>query len=255
MRFKAFMSAMVAVLGLFALHAVAQTVWVGRFQAPADQLPEPWRLVTINKLKPTAYRVLSWDGVQAIEARAEASMALLAREVQVDLSQTPVLCWRWRVENLVNQADMLKKSGDDYPARVYVAFSLPPSNMSFAVRAKLKIARSLYGDLVPDGALNYVWDNKSPVGTMHPNVYTDRTHMKVQRSGAAQLGTWVNERVNVLDDAPRVFGLNAETPGLRLSLLAVASDTDNTAESARAGFADLHFVPATAACEFTPLKP
>jgi hypothetical protein len=34
--------------------------------------------------------------------------------------------------------------------------------------------------------------------------------------------------------------------------LAVASDTDNTGETARAGFADLHFVGAEEPCEFKP---
>lgn len=242
--------------------ANAQTVWVGRFQVPSAQpsssapvqLPAPWRVVPISKLKPTAYRSLLWDGVPAIQARADSSMALLAREVQVDLAQTPVLCWRWRVENLISQADMFKKSGDDYPARVYVAFSLPASSMSLAVRAKLKLARAIYGDLVPDGAINYVWDKDNPVGTLQPNAYTDRTHMKVQRSGGLQLGQWVMERVNVWEDAQRAFG-PLSTQDLRLNVLAVASDTDNTGETAVAGFADLHFVPAQAACEFTSLQP
>lgn len=235
-------------------HASAQVLWAGRFQSPAGQLPKPWRVVPINKLKPTAYQAVVWEGVNAVEARAEASMALLAREMKVDLSQTPVLCWRWRVERLVQQADMFKKSGDDYPARVYVAFDLPSTSMSLATRAKLKIARAIYSDLVPDGAINYVWDKDNPVGTLHPNAYTDRAHMKVQRSGAAQLGQWVNERVNVWDDAQRVFGpINLQD--VRLTLLAVAADTDNTGESVRSGFADLHFVSTDSPCDFPPLLP
>jgi crotonobetainyl-CoA:carnitine CoA-transferase CaiB-like acyl-CoA transferase len=60
----------------------------------------------------------------------------------------------------------------------------------------------------------------------------------VQRSGDGQAGRWVVERVDVLADAIRAFG--SERPTARL--LAVASDTDNTGERARAGFADLHFV-------------
>lgn len=37
---------------------------------------------------------------------------------------------------------------------------------------------------------------------------------------------------------------------MKASLLAVASDTDNTKEQARAGFADLHFVGADVSCSF-----
>lgn len=231
-------------------HASAQAVWAGRFEAPAGHVPKPWEVVPINKIKPTAYQAVVWDGVHAVEARAEASMALLAREIQVDLSRTPVLCWRWRAENLIEQADMFQKSGDDYPARVYVAFSISPQRLSMMTRAQLKLARTIYGGLVPDAAINYVWDNRQPVGMMQPNVYTDRTHMKVLRSGPSMLGRWVNERVDVLADVQRAFG-PLEVQDLRLNLLAVASDADNTAQRARAGFAELHFVGATSPCEFS----
>jgi hypothetical protein len=50
----------------------------------------------------------------------------------------------------------------------------------------------------------------------------------------------------VLADAQRAFG----EIDLSASLLAVATDTDNTGEKARAGFADLHFVGANEACAF-----
>lgn len=237
-------------------QTMAQMQWAGFTDQPNGQLvagavPAPWRVVTIKQLKPTEYQAMRWDGVNAVQAQADASMALLAREIQVDLSRTPVLCWRWRVENLIEQADMFQKSGDDYPARVYVAFSISPQRLSLVTRAQLKLARAIYGGLVPDAAINYVWDNRHPVGMMQPNVYTDRTHMKVQRSGASMLGRWVNERVDVLADVLRAFG-PLELQDLRLNVLAVASDADNTAQRARAGFADLHFVGAHAPCEFVP---
>ena len=236
-------------------QATADTVWAGFTDQPNGQLatgavPAPWRVVPIRQLKPTEYQAMRWDGVNAVQAQADASMALLAREIQVDLSRTPVLCWRWRVENLIEQANMLQKSGDDYPARVYVAFSISPQRLGMMTRAQLKLARAIYGGLVPDAAINYVWDNRQPVGMMQPNVYTDRTHMKVQRSGSAMLGRWVNERVDVWADVQRAFG-PLELQDVRLNLLAVATDTDNTAQRARAGFAELHFVGANLPCEFS----
>lgn len=103
---------------------------------------------------------------------------------------------------------------------------------------------------MPDAALNYVWDNRNPVGTRRPNAYTDRTLMVVQRSGDGQAGRWVVERADVLADAIRAFG--SERPTARL--LAVASDTDNTGERARAGFADLHFVARASPCAFPPVR-
>lgn len=225
-------------------------VVVGQFTEPAAQVPAPWQLVRLNdRLTPTRYRVSTVDGVTGIEAQADASMALMARPLNITLAQTPVLCWRWRVDDVLKTADLTRKAGDDYAARVYVALMLPPEALSFGVRAKLALARSLFGDQVPDAALNYVWDNRHPVGTTRPNAYTDRTQMIVTRSGAADAGRWVTERRDVLADARRHFG-NVDH---QAALLAVASDTDNTGEQARAGFADLHFVAREQPCRFAPL--
>lgn len=228
--------------------AVSAPVRVGDFAAGGDALPAPWKVVQLDERVPaTRYRPLQWDGRAAIEARANASMALLARPLTVDLQATPVLCWLWRVDDVLKQADLNRKAGDDYAARVYVTFTLPPESLSAGLRFKLALGRSLYGELVPDAAVNYVWDNRHPVGTRAFNAYTDRAAMVVQRSGKAQVGRWVSERVNVLADATQAFG---KLP-FKASLLAVASDTDNTGEQARAGFAELHFVGAEELCQFT----
>ncbi len=220
---------------------------IGKFPAITGTPPEPWRLIQFDTaIAPTRYQTRVWEGVSAVEAHAQGSMALLARPVEVDLKVTPMLCWRWRVEDVVKSADMNTKAGDDYAARVYVAFKLPSDQIDFGLRFKLAFARSIYGDHVPDAALNYVWDNKQPVGHRQFNAYTDRTQMIVQRSGSAQVGTWVNERVDILSDVVRAFG----SPLANINLLAVASDTDNTKEDVRAGFADLHFVGRDQPCVF-----
>jgi hypothetical protein len=237
------------VLMFCATQAQGQSVVVGRFVVPTALVPAPWEVIRLDqRVAPTQYRVVSWDGVPAVEARAEASMALLARPLEVDLVATPVLCWRWRVDGVVKTADMATKQGDDYAARVYVAFKLPAQAMSLATRARLGLARAIYGPHVPDAAINYVWDNQHAVGTRQANAYTDRTWMIVQRSGTGQAGAWVNERVNVLSDAQQIFGAEK----IRASLLALAADTDNTGERTRSGFADLHFVRQDAACDFAP---
>lgn len=224
---------------------------VGRFSSASPVPTPPWEVIRLDDdVRPTVYRAIQWDGVEAIEAHADASMALLARPLEVDLHKTPVLCWRWRVERVVGSADMTTKRGDDYAARVYVAFRVPASSMSVGTRAKLAIARTIYGGHVPDAAINYVWDNSHPPGTRRRSAYTDRTEMIVLRSGGGEIGAWVTERRDVLEDVIEAFG----TERARADLLAVAADTDNTGERVRSGFADLHFVGRSSACEFVISK-
>ena len=229
--------------------AIAQSgpIVVGSFPAVTGAVSEPWRIIQFDtKIPPTTYQTRVWDGVPAVEATADSSMALLARGVEVDLETTPILCWRWRVDDVVKSADMNTKAGDDYAARVYVAFKLPKDKLDFALRFKLQFARNLYGEHVPDAALNYVWDNTNPVGHRQFNAYTDRTQMIVQRSGIAHAGVWVSERVDVLSDVTKAYG----SEQAKMSLVALASDTDNTKSKAHAGFADLHFVSRDTPCVF-----
>ena len=220
------------------LIAAADTVWIGKFVGNGA-LPAPWRVVQIDKkIKPTTYRLATIAGVTAVEARANGSMALLARPLTVDLGATPILCWRWLVDAPVARGDLTKKSGDDYAARLYVAFDMPDKALSAGTRLKLGVARRLFGANVPDAAVNYVWDNRNPVGTRRKSAYTDRAELIVAETGTARAGTWVNERADVAADFAAAFG---DRPGKPIQI-AVASDTDNTKSIARAAFADLHFV-------------
>ncbi|WP_126444897.1 DUF3047 domain-containing protein [Sulfuricystis multivorans] len=221
-----------------ALAALAEPRWVGRFPASGG-IPAPWRIERLNEdIAPTRYRLRDWEGVPAVEAHAVSSMALLARPLEIDLNETPILCWRWRIDAPLKNADMTTKAGDDYAARVYLSFAVPPDTLGLGTRMALGLARSLRGNVVPDAAINYIWDNRQPVGTWQPNAYTDRARMLVLRSGAGQANRWVSERRDVSADFQRAFG---HAPA-KLTGLALASDTDNTGEQAHAGFADFAFV-------------
>ena len=238
-------TAAVALIATVATGASAETQWVGRFDAGDPVIPAPWKVERIDQRIPaTAYAIREWDGVGAVEARADKSMALLGRPLEVDLDKTPILCWQWRIDAPIASADMTKKSGDDYAARVYLNFAVPPDQLDFATRTKLALGRTLYGDHLPDAAINYIWDNRHPVGTWQANVYTDRARMLVLRSGADEAGHWVIERRDVREDFQAAFG---ELTG-RLRSIALASDTDNTGETAHAGFADFRFVAETSGC-------
>lgn len=235
----------VVVLAGAAALAGASPAWVGRFTAPGNP-PAPWRMVPYQGEKPTSYRVASVEGRMAIEARADKSMSLMARPLSVDLGERPVACWRWFVESPVEKADMTRKGGDDYAARIYIAFDMPDSALSGSTRFKLKMARAMFGKSLPDAAVVYVWDNRHPVGTARKSSYTDRSQLIVAESGSRRSGSWVAERADVAADFAKAFG---NKPGKPIQL-AVASDGDNTGSQTRAAFADIHFVARGEPCAF-----
>lgn len=235
---------MAALLMALAGPAAAQTPNGTPIHLGLDE--PPWQAVQVGKnLTANRFERRLWDGVDALEVHSTASMSLMARPLTIDLHATPVLCWRWRIAQVVPNADMHRRDSDDYAARVYVSFTLPAASMGVGVRTQLRLARAIWGPNVPDAALNYVWDNRHPVGTEQPNAYTDRAMMVVLRSGNDEAGRWIEERRNVRSDVARLFSADAQAVQL-----AVTADTDNTRQTAHAGFADFHFVAADQACQF-----
>ncbi|MDO9622002.1 MAG: DUF3047 domain-containing protein [Moraxellaceae bacterium] len=210
-----------------------------------DGLPKGWQLFQPNqKVAATQYRLQQEKNEWVVHAVAKSSMAGLIKPMQVDLNKTPILCWSWRIKTVVSNADLNTKAGDDYAARVYVLFDVPVNQIPFADRVKVRLAKTFYGADLPNAAINYVWDNKHPIGTVAPNAYTDRTRLMVLQSGNAQTGKWVRQARNVAKDYRTMFA--GQLP--MVAGLAIATDTDNTASNTEAWFSQPYFVSDQSLC-------
>ena len=234
-----------ATLALLALlparpSAAADAILVGAFSAgtPGALLPAPWQPLHFKNIpRHTRYELVGRDGVTVLEAQAENSASGVARPLDIDPKKYPILRWRWNVANLIEKSDPTRKSGDDYPARLYITFRRDPSGAGALDRAWSALGRALYGVEPPFAGINYIWERALPKGTVVPNVYTDRVRMIVLESGPDQVGRWVAEERNVYEDYRRAFG--AEPP--MISGLALMTDSDNTGASATAWYGDISF--------------
>lgn len=149
----------------------------------------------------------------------------------------PWLQWRWKIAHLLEKGDVHSQQGDDYPARLYITFAYDPTRLSIFQKLKYEAVKLLYGDYPPLAAINYIWDGRTPAGTIVPNAYTDRVRMIVVESGSARLNQWVTETRNLYEDYRQAFG--EEPPPI--SGVAIMTDTDNTGESATAHYGDIVF--------------
>jgi len=205
---------------------------------PGTTFPADWKPLTFDKIPThTQYELVTDGDAVVVKAVSQQSSSGLTREITIDPKEYPVVQWRWKVENVLTHGDVTEKSGDDYPARLYITFEYDSSKVGLFEKAKYGAAKLIYGQYPPIGAINYIWESKSPIGTIAPNPYTDRVKMIVIESGETRLHEWITEERNVYEDYKNVFGENPP----KISGVAIMTDTDNTKEQAVAYFGDIVF--------------
>ena len=155
-----------------------------------------------------------------LEADSVSTASSLYLEREIDLTATPILEWRWRIEKTLAVADERSKAGDDFAARVYV---VAPGEGMFGLPR----------------AINYVWANQAEVGDAWPNPFTSKVMMVAMDSGDRNVGTWRTHRRNIRADFLRLFEREVD----ELEGIAVMTDSDNCGLSARAWYGEIAFHP------------
>jgi hypothetical protein len=207
--------------------------------APGSALPEGWKAYAMSRHRPTARMAIVRDGGESV-FNIDANHAAGAIAHALDLPAATTLSWRWKVDRSVAAADMSRKKGDDFAARVYVFFDVPPSSLSWLQRVKLKLASRSLGHPMPTAALCYVWDNRHPVGSIAVSPFWPQLRTIVLQSGNSHAGDWQVQSRNLAADYLAAFG----HPAPRITGIALSADTDNTRGHAQAWFGDMTLAPA-----------
>ena len=207
--------------------------------APGGTLPPGWELLVLPGIRAPEVSLVADGGATALRITSADAAGSVAHRLAADAQRTPMLAWRWKVDRVLDGADLRRKDGDDYAARLYVSFDVPEASLSLAERARRLVAKLAYGTDLPTAALCYVWDNRHPVGTTAWNAYSSRVRMVVVRSGAGEAGSWVAEARDVAEDFRAAFGAAAPA----ITGVAVSADTDQTHEKVTAWFGDLRLEP------------
>lgn len=169
----------------------------------------------------TIYAVqIDKNGNSVLSARSQASASGLLKHITFDPVDYPVLTWRWKIARTLSKGDARSKQGDDYAARIYVIF---PHWIKPLTRT-----------------INYIWANQLPVNKAVVNPYFSRAMMLAVESGDGNVGLWMKEERNLVEDYRRLFG---EEPSM-VGGIAIMTDTDNTKEEAQAWYDDLILLPA-----------
>lgn len=168
----------------------------------------------------TDYRLVALQGVKRLQATCrDRGASGLVHRARIDLRATPTLHWSWRVAQVYTGLDETQKSGDDFPARVYVA-----------VDGGWRRWQSR--------ALNYVWASRQPRGADWANAYLPQNvRMLALQSGAPAASGLLHEARNVRADLRRYFGRDYEF----IDAVALMTDCDDAGGQAQAWYGDIYF--------------
>ena len=229
---------------LATLLSVAATAYadehidIARFSAlrPGAALPAEWKASTVASIEQhTRYTLVDDGGRTVLRAEARSAASGLTRKVRFDPALFPRLQWQWKIDQVIDNADLRSKSGDDFPARLYVMFDYPLEKLSFGERNLLRLARTFSDPELPAATLCYVGDNKTPPGSIVTSPYSSRVKVIVVESGNARAGQWVPFERDLSADFRAAFG-DAMPP---VTAIAIATDTYNTGAVALTHFGDI----------------
>jgi hypothetical protein len=159
------------------------------------------------------FKVVENDGHAVLHMKSTNEGSTITRDIKgkVDLKETPILEWSWRMAALPKGGNSCKKAADDQAGQIFVVWPRFPE----AVRSRI---------------IGYVWDTTQPVGTICKSEKTGTVTYIVLRSGAGELGQWITERRNVAEDFKKIYGETPDNPGA-VSISIDSNDTKSTAES------------------------
>jgi len=163
---------------------------------------------------------LRFDGIKAKHLNFP-----LHQVKNLDLNETPVLSWKWRIWDIPAGADERNNKINDTAASVYVVF---------------KVKRMALVKEVPQ-SIRYTWSSSLPIGT---EISTFFGHQKIVVVGTGQPsnldGEWMSFSRNLKKDYERLFGEKMPATPLAILLL---SDGDSTNDFAKADYDDIGFYP------------
>jgi len=146
---RAGLSGLVGIIAVALVAAEPGTTVVedwSRVEVGAHGIPPGWQGQNWGSPK-YDITVVSESPAKVLRLRSEDESSTINKEVKVDVRQSPILQWRWKVAVLPKGGDARRKETDDEAAQLYVTFPRFPS----AVRSRI---------------IGYIWDSTAPAGAI-----------------------------------------------------------------------------------------
>jgi len=181
-------------------------------------IPDGWKGQSWGSPK-YDFRIVTQGGRKVLQIKSANDSSTISKELKVDVKSHPILQWSWQAVTLPTGGDARKSATDDQAAQVYVTFPRFPSQ----VRSRV---------------ISYIWDTTAPAGAVFKSEKTGLVTYVVVRSGTADLGQWLTESRNVLEDYKKIYG---EAPGEEVGAVSISIDSNDTRSTSESYFGEILF--------------
>lgn len=189
---------------------------------------ENWKPLYFPKIKKHSIYSIEKNGAESyLRAESHASASAMVLKKEFNVFEYPKVRWRWKVNNIYKKGNSLEKSGDDYPIRVYIFFKYDPEKASFGEKVKYGLAKTFYGEYPPHSSLNYIWESRIQDKNIVASPYAEESMMIILQAGEENVGKWVEQEVNIIEDYHTAFGEDPPS----VASIAIMNDSDDTGET------------------------
>ncbi|MBT3274363.1 MAG: DUF3047 domain-containing protein, partial [Spirochaetales bacterium] len=99
------------------------------------------------------YSAETIDGATVLAVRSEDGISALVSEELYSIMETPILEWRWRVDDFPEGADPRAEITDDFSLRVYIMFQYDKGTIPLGDRIKYGFVKLVYNEFPPKRVL------------------------------------------------------------------------------------------------------
>jgi len=171
------------------------------------------------------YKVMEENGNKFLRYEGTEAKHLnfpLIDKKEIDIYETPILKWDWRIFDIPEGGDEDSSSQNDVAASVYVVF-----DTSRILFQKVPVS------------IRYTWSSKHPVGSLFSKL-RGRQRIMVIGTGENNLGEWQTFERNIVEDYENIFG---KTPPRTPIAILILSDGDETRSHIKADYDDFELRP------------
>lgn len=168
------------------------------------------------------YQIKTENNNQYLSAESVNSDNLIVKQIEVDLVKYPYLNWKWRANHLPQNGDESIRKNCDAAASVSIIL-----NTSRFFPKTIK----------------YSWSTTLEKGTITQSPFAfwpARCDIKILQSGKESKGQWQTEKVNILADYKKIYGINKVDSKIIYAIV-IMTDSDNTQTLSAADYDDIYF--------------